>query len=206
MPSSALIVHQPATPTQLVLLFHGVGSVPQSMLGVGRQIAAARPTALVLSVASPDASDIAPGGLQWFSVRGVTEDNRQPRVDAAMPQFVDTVRGLQRQCGLDAAHTVIAGFSQGGIMALESAKLAEPPAARLAALAGRFATLPQQRLRVNAVHLLHGQSDPVMPYALAQSAYARLQQLGTPATLDVVPGLGHEPHPALVERLLAHLV
>lgn len=204
MSSPFIIVQQAQGPvSRLVLLMHGVGSVPQSMLGVARWFAGRDSGAMVVSIASPEASDIS-SGLQWFSVRGITEDNRQARVDAAMPAFTATVQHWQRVSGADAQRTLVAGFSQGAIMALESTKLAAPPALRVVAIAGRFATLPDRQSGA-AIHLLHGGADPVMPAALAQAAQARLLQLGTDATLDLVQGVGHEPHPALLERLSARL-
>lgn len=66
-----------------------------------------------------------PAGRQWFSVQGITEDNRQARVDAIMPTFIETVRYWQKQSGVGANATALIGFSQGAIMALESIK-AEP--------------------------------------------------------------------------------
>jgi phospholipase/carboxylesterase len=204
MSSTSIIVQQPQGPaSRLILLMHGVGSVPQSMLGVARWFATLDSTAMVVSIASPQPSDVS-SGLQWFSVRGVTEENRQARVDAAMPAFVATVQHWQRVSGTEAQHTLVAGFSQGAIMALESTKLSAPPALRVVAMAGRFATLPSQQSGA-AIHLLHGDSDPVMPAALAQAAQARLLQLGSRVTLDLVRGVGHEPHHALLERLSARL-
>ena len=68
MNSSSIIVQQPASQaSHLVLLMHGVGSVPQSMLGVARWFAERDSSAMVVSVASPEPSDIS-SGLQWFSV------------------------------------------------------------------------------------------------------------------------------------------
>ncbi|MGC3962392.1 MAG: esterase [Rhodocyclaceae bacterium] len=204
MTTQSIIVQQ-AHPTAnaLVLLFHGVGSVPQSMLAVAQWFAARDRRAMVVSVASPDPSDIS-SGCQWFSVRGVTEDNRQARVDAAMPGFVATVRHWQQVAGVGAPQTMLVGFSQGAIMALESTKLADAPAARVVSLAGRFATLPTQR-PASSIHLLHGSADAVMPVALAEAAYQGLAHWGAVPTLDVLPGVGHEPHPALLEQLAAHL-
>ncbi|CAM3733546.1 esterase [Polaromonas hydrogenivorans] len=205
MSPTSLIVQQPQGPaSQLVLLMHGVGSVPQSLLGAARWFANRDSAAMVVSIASPEPSDVSSHGLQWFSVRGVTEDNRQARVDGAMPAFVATVQHWQRVSGTDAQRTLIAGFSQGAIMALESTKLAAPAALRIVAIAGRFATLPNRQSGA-AIHFLHGDADPVMPAALAQTAQARLLQLGTEVTLDLAHGVGHEPHPALLERLSARL-
>lgn len=204
MTSESIIVQRPqVTGSELVLLMHGVGSNPQSMLGIARWFADRDRDAMVVSVASPEPSDIS-SGFQWFSVRGVTEENRQARVDAAMFAFEVTVRHWQKVCGTDPQHTLIAGFSQGAIMALESTKLAHPPASKIVAFAGRFASLPAQRSDA-VIHLLHGVSDPVMPVSLAQAAQAKLLQLGTDVTLDLAQGVGHEPHPVLLERLSSRL-
>ena len=91
MNDASIIIQRPApSATHLFLLFHGVGAVPESMVPVGEQLARAFPAAMVVSVASPFASDIS-AGRQWFSVVGVTEDNRGARVADVMPLFVETV-------------------------------------------------------------------------------------------------------------------
>lgn len=121
-----------------------------------------------------------------------------------MPAFVATVQHWQAVAGIDAKHTTLAGFSQGAIMTLESTKLAEPPATRCIAFAGRFATLPTARTHAT-IHLLHGDSDPVMPLSLAKAAQSRLIETGSDVSLDVAAGVGHEPHPALLRSLASRL-
>ncbi|MDP3812391.1 MAG: esterase [Hydrogenophaga sp.] len=204
MSSTSIVVQRPeGVVSQLVLLMHGVGSTPHSMLGVARWFAKRDQASMVVSVASPDPSDIS-SGLQWFSVRGVTEENRPARVVAAMPAFVETVQRWQQVGGVDPQRTLIVGFSQGAIMALESSRLEQPPALQIVACAGRFASPPDQRTNA-VIHLLHGESDPVMPATLALAAQERLLELGTDVTLDLMQGVGHEPHPALLERLSVRL-
>lgn len=201
---SAIVIQRPGASTdRLFLLFHGVGSVPASMVPLGQRLAQACPSAMVVAVPSPFPSDIS-AGLQWFSVRGVTEDNRPARVEAALPQFCATVRQWQAEAGVDAAATVLAGFSQGGIMALAAGSLAVPPAATVLAFAGRYAQLPAVAPKAR-IHLLHGEQDAVMPVTLARDAAAHLQGLGARCTLDALPGIGHEPHPALAECAIARL-
>ncbi|WP_213959853.1 esterase [Variovorax sp. dw_954] len=202
--SASLIVQQPqGLASGLVLRMHGVGSSPQSMLGVACWFAARDANALVVSVASPEPSDVS-NGLQWFSVRGVTEQNRQARVNGAMPAFVATVQHWQQVAGVDPQHTVVAGFSQGAIMALELTLLEHPNVMRVVSFAGRFANLPERKSEAT-VHLVHGSVDPVMPSMLAQVANARLLELGTEVTVDIVQAVGHEPHPTLLKRLTARL-
>ncbi|MGJ7487313.1 esterase [Variovorax sp. LT2P21] len=204
MSATSIIVQQPLSPaSRLVLLTHGVGSVPQSMLELGRWFAKRDPEAMVVSVASPEPSDIS-AGYQWFSVRGVTEANRQARVDAAMPGFVACVQHWQGIAHVDPQRTLLAGFSQGAIMALESTKLTHAPALRIVAMAGRFATPPERKTSA-VVHLLYGGVDPVMPQALGEAARAQLREFGDDVTLDVAPGIGHQPDPALLALLAARL-
>jgi phospholipase/carboxylesterase len=184
-----LIVHQPTVPArQLVLLFHGVGASPEGLLPLGQALA--RPDRWVVAVRSPFASDMG-GGWQWFSVRGIDEANRIERVVAVMPRFVQTVKDWQARTGLDASATALAGFSQGAIMALESTQHAPPLAARVVAMAGRFAQPPRLAPDGTALHFIHGEQDPVIAPAFSVAAAERLRALGATARVDLLPGLGH---------------
>ncbi len=196
----ALILQRPPQPAQLILLFHGVGANAQAMAPLGRAYARAFPQALVVALDAPTPSELAPGGWQWFSVAGVTEENRPQRVAAALPAFEYAVRHWQQQAGVDAAGTALVGYSQGAIMALESALRPAPVAARVVAIAGRFARLPEQPLHEgSSIHLLHGKADAVMPYRHAIEGALRLKSLGADFTADVLPFVGHELAPALIE-------
>ncbi len=208
--TQAFILQQPHQAAQLILLFHGVGSTAQSMAPLGLAYAQAFPQAMVVALDSPYASELAPGGRQWFSVTGITEDNRVERVAGALPTFEYAVRYWQQRAGVDAAGTALVGFSQGAIMALASALRPEPVAARVIAIAGRFAQLPEAPLHEGStVHLLHGKADTVMPYSHAIEGALRLKALGADFTADVLPFIGHELHPDLmdlaVEKLQQHI-
>jgi len=208
--AQALILQKPVPAAQLILLFHGVGSSAQAMVPLGQAYARAFPQAMVVAVDAPFPSELAPGGRQWFSVAGVTEENRPARVAAALPAFEYAVKYWQQQAGVDAAGTALVGFSQGAIMALEAALRPEPVAARVVAIAGRFARLPEQPLHEGgSIHLLHGKADAVMPYRHVIEAALRLKTLGADFTADVLPFIGHELHPDLmalaVEKLQHHI-
>ena len=208
--AQALILQKPVPAAQLILLFHGVGSSAQAMVPLGQAYARAFPQAMVVAVDAPFPSELARGGRQWFSVAGVTEENRPARVAAALPAFEYAVKYWQQQAGVEAAGTALVGFSQGAIMALEAALRPEPVAARVVAIAGRFARLPEQPLHEGgSIHLLHGKADAVMPYRHVIEAALRLKTLGADFTADVLPFIGHELHPDLmalaVEKLQHHI-
>lgn len=189
---------------QLLLLFHGVGSSAEDLRPLGEALAALQPQACVVSVRSPDPSDLGQG-CQWFSVQGVTEANRPSRVAAAMPRFIDTVRAWQHESRIGPSATTLIGFSQGAIMALESTQQSEPIAGRVIALAGRFAQTPRVAPPQVALHLLHGEQDRVMPAALATDVAAQWRSLGGAATLDLFPGLGHGIDARVVRRVAEYL-
>lgn len=201
----AIVVHEPDTPpTLLVLLFHGVGAQPQDLVPLGQALAAQWPTAGIVSVQSPDPSNLG-RGWQWFSVAGVTEANRPARVAATLPRFIETVQHWQRQTGLDAASTILVGFSQGAIMALESTQQPQPLAATVVAIGGRFAQSPRSAPDRTCIHLMHGDADPVMPLQLALDAQRWLQALDAQVTLDVFAGLGHGIDQRVLDAMIRRL-
>jgi phospholipase/carboxylesterase len=206
MPSdNSIVIQQPGEQAgQLILLFHGVGARPESMSWLGGRLATEFPKAMVVSVAAPTRSDMALG-FQWFSVVGVTEENRSARIAEVMPSFAACAAYWQTQAGVTAAATALIGFSQGAVMALESTKLATPLASRVVAISGRFAALPDAAPSDVAVHMLHGKADTVIPYSHTVNAAHRLRDLGCDVTADVLPFIGHEIHPELAELVVTKL-
>jgi len=194
-------------PDLLFLLFHGVGANAGHMAVLAQRLAQEYPQAAVLCVDAPDEFDAAPGrgGRQWFSIQGVSDENRPARVAAALPRFVATVRALQLRFAMEWPRTALFGFSQGAIMALEAAQAEPELAGRVIAFSGRYASPPDHAPRDTCVHLLHGLDDAVVPHGPAVDAARRLVALGADVTADVLPGIGHELDPRLIERAIDQL-
>ena len=204
-----IVVQQPSGhPQQLFLLYHGVGATPQGLVPLGQRLATEFPLALVVSVQGPQASDLGQG-FQWFSVVGITEENRVARVAQAMPGFVEKVQEWQARSGVAPEATALLGFSQGAIMALESTQQPQHLAGRVVSLSGRFAQLPRAPHAHTTLHFVHGKNDNVMHYGYTVSAAEHLISQGADVTADVIPFLGHEVNAevldTLVERLQGHL-
>jgi phospholipase/carboxylesterase len=206
--SDSIIIQQPAqSAQQLLVLHHGVGGSAQYMVPVGQQLAAQFPNAFIVSVQAPHAFDAGggDGGGQWFSVQGITEQNRAARVAQALPAFVQDLKHWQAQSGVPATATAVMGFSQGAIMALEAVQAEPALAGRVIAVGGRYASLPEQAPQDVCLHLLHGMADTVLPYQGAVTAAKALVQLGADVTADVLPEIGHELHPGLVAQAMLQL-
>jgi phospholipase/carboxylesterase len=189
--SSSVIVQTPDVPAKrLILMFHGVGSGPDTMVPVARGLADMPPYAMVVSVASPAQSDFG-RGHQWFSVAEITEANRPERIAAAMPEFTKTVAHWQQVSGCAPQATTLVGFSQGAIMSLEATTLPEAIATRVIAIAGRFAKLPAQLPVVSNIVFLHGEQDTVVSPAHSVQADQHINSMGGSTQLHLFPGLGH---------------
>ena len=190
MPPSIVIQKPAGAANQLILLFHGVGSNAQDLVPVGKQFAAKFPNSMVVSLEGLNPSDFGQG-RQWFSVAGITEESRPARVAAAMPAFQALIQQLQKVSGVAANKTTLIGFSQGSIMALESTQRAPTLASHVIAFSGRFASAPEKAPAGTAIHLIHGDADPVIPVENSRSAARLLQALGANVSLDIEPGMGH---------------
>jgi phospholipase/carboxylesterase len=99
---------------------------------------------------------------------------------------------------------VLAGFSQGAIMALAACR-DRYLACHVVAIAGRFAPLPEAWERRTAVTLVHGRMDRTMPVQHSERAFERLTMLGADVRLDVVPRAVHQLAPPLLDRVLKAL-
>jgi phospholipase/carboxylesterase len=207
--SESIIVARPAGHAQqLMLLFHGVGSTALDLVPLGRVLAAEFPAAFIVSVAAPTPSGDG-GGREWFSVLGLTEENRPERVAAALPAFLATVDHWQKEAGVGTDAVALIGFSQGGIMALESTRDQPAVAGRVVSIAGRFAKLPTEPNADTTLHMFHGKLDPVIPYGFTVEAAQHLVNIGADITADVIPHVGHQINDdiaeLLIERLRGHL-
>lgn len=206
MHDGAIVIASPAQPAQLVLLFHGVGSSAANLVPVGEAIARARPRAMVVSVDGPHPSTLG-SGREWFSVVGITEQDRPARIAQAMPLFLGAIAHWQRASGVAPADTVLLGFSQGAILSLEATQVegGASAAGRVVALAGRFARPVRSAPDGLRLHLIHGDQDGVVPASASVDAAQAWRALGGDATLDVLPGLGHAIDGRALRLAIAYL-
>ncbi|MDY0744531.1 esterase [Paucibacter sp. R3-3] len=193
-------------PQLLFVLLHGVGMEAAQMAPLDAALRAQYPQAAIVSLNAPHEFDRGEGrGFQWFSSTDIDDGNRAARVAAALPALVTRVRAWAAHFELDWPLVALAGFSQGGIVALEAVQAEPQLAGRVIAIGSRYATLPEAAPDQVSVHLLHGTKDEVLPYRLVVDAAKQLMALGADVTADVLPGIGHELHPKLVDKAMEQL-
>ena len=176
----------------LVVLLHGVGATADSFFPIAQALAPALPNAEFLVPDGFQPFDGAPSGRQWFSIRGVTDENRPPRVEqgaAPLNAWID--QELSRR-GLGGDRLIVLGFSQGAIMAHWLALRRNPAPAAIVSIAGLLAVEGRPVApKPSRVLLVHGAADTRMPVSLAHEAASELKARGVDVKLQVIPGLAH---------------
>jgi phospholipase/carboxylesterase len=172
-----------------VLLMHGLGAdghdfeslVPELRLPVSPSVRWVFPHAPVRPVTIN-------GGVRmraWYDI--VALDRSAPEDEAGIRSSADALFALvrrERERGIDAGRIVLAGFSQGGAMALFTALRWPERLGGVVALSCYLplaATLPAEAHPANAavpVFMAHGTFDPLVPPALGESSRDFLRSRG----------------------------
>lgn len=183
---------------KIVILLHGVGSNGDDLQPLAQSWAEIMPDTQFVSPNAPVRFDQG-FGYQWFSLSGVTVDNRPQRVAAARSDFDTVISGILAANSIDAAKDkiIFVGFSQGSIMALDALVSGRVPLAAVVAFSGRLASVdPFTPSLDTKVLLIHGKFDQVIPWSETQSAGQRIKALGLEVQLSLEEATPHTISPA----------
>ena len=90
-------------------------------------------------------------------------------------------------------------------MALEAVQAERDLAGRVLAFSSRPVSVPVRAPEDTTHHFFHGLNDAVQHHGPAVDSARRLLALGGDVTADVLPGIGHELHPSLVDKAIEQL-
>ncbi len=174
-------------PRTLVVLLHGYGASADDLLGVARE----------LSTSLGDAEFLLPDGFhpsssgagrQWWSVLGMTEQNRGDRIRTAADELDPWLDRQLSSRDLSSRSLVLLGFSQGAALAMEMASRRALRA--VVSLCGR----PVERsspIAGTPMLLVYGGRDTFITRDDAERGAAALRARGARVSMRMHPQLGH---------------
>jgi phospholipase/carboxylesterase len=184
------VVLAPATPASAsVIWLHGLGADGHDFVPIVPELKL--PTAPGIRFLFPHAP-MRPVTLNmgmrmraWYDIKTLTAEGRadEPGIRESATRLAGLI-AAERAAGIDSRRIVVAGFSQGGALALHAALRHPEPLAGILALS---CYLPLQALLANELSdvnkptpilMCHGQYDPVLPLALGVAACNWLRASG----------------------------
>ena len=197
-------------PDSALVFLHGYGADAADLIGLAEVLAPHLPATVFHAPDAPDSCAGTPFGFQWFPIPSM--DGSDP---AAMGRAFDAARadlhayldGVLADEGLAPDRLALLGFSQGTMMALHVAAERRQALAGVVGFSGRIvdpALLASPASRP-PVLLLHGDQDPVVPFAQMEVAKRVLTDGGFTVHGHVMQGTAHGIAPDGLSAALAFL-
>jgi phospholipase/carboxylesterase len=181
-------------PRQLVILLHGLGADGNDLIGLAPVWARILPDAEFVAPNAPFPCDMSPYGYQWFSIQDRSFDAVLGGVRAAAPMLDAFIDDALVSRGLADKDVALVGFSQGTMMSLYVGYRRAQPIAGILGYSGRLIgseTLAEEIRAKPRTLLIHGDADPIVPFASLAMAETALKALGVPVETVARPGLAH---------------
>ena len=179
----------------LVVFLHGYGADGDDLIGLAEPLAPHLPNTRFLAPNAPERCVNNPMGYQWFPIPwldGTPEAVARASAAAAfaaLDGWLDAV-AVETPPG----RTVLVGFSQGTMMALQVGLRRRAPFAGIVGFSGRLLEpelLPGEIVSRPPVLLVHGDQDPMVPFASLAEAERGLKAAGVEVATHVSRGVGH---------------
>jgi len=181
--------------TSQVIFLHGYGADGKDLIGIGAQLAEYLPDTRFSAPNAPEHCVNNPMGFQWFPIPwldGSTEiaaRAAQTRAAVVLNAFLDA-----EMADIGPERTIIIGFSQGTMMALDVLPRRAKPVAALVGFSGRL--LQPETLAANTVSrppilLVHGDEDQMVPLTSLAEAADALVAAEFEVFTHISKGIGH---------------
>lgn len=205
----------PKAASRVVVFLHGYGADGADLLGLADVIGPHLPGTAFYAPNAPEKSVNNPFGYQWFPIPWL-DGSTEAQARASMAQSIDDINAFLDKVladeGLTPDKMAIIGFSQGTMMALHVLPRRDQPVAAIVGFSGRLLMpelLEKETRSRPPILLLHGDQDPMVPFADLGLAAEALAKADFDTATHVMKGTGHGISPdglgAAVQFLRHHL-
>ena len=180
----------------LVVFLHGYGADGADLLGLADPLAPHLPDTVFVAPDAPEPCAGNPMGRQWFGIPwmdGTPEDEARAGVARSAEDINAFLDARLAAEGLGPEALALVGFSQGAMMSLHVAPRRDPAVGAVVAISGRLLA-PELLGEVKTrppVMLIHGDRDPVVPFAEMDRAAEALAAAGFDVYGHIMEGTPH---------------
>lgn len=179
----------------LVIFLHGYGADANDLIGLADPLAPHLPNTRFLAPNAPQRCVNNPMGYQWFPIPWL-DGSSEAEAEAAAGEAYAALGGYLDDVAQQTPpeRTILFGFSQGTMMALHVGLRRKAELAGIVGFSGRL--LWPERLAAEItvkppVLLIHGDEDPMVPFASLSEAADALSAAGVETYAHVSKGVGH---------------
>lgn len=187
---------------RLFIGLHGWGANAQDLAGLANFLRL--PGYQMMFPDAPFPHPYGPGGRMWYGLPDVCDfqfvQDLEPPADLqeSRQQLQRWIAQVSQETGIPLERTLIAGFSQGGAMAMDVGL--GLPLAGVLVLSGYLHCVPAPHPNVGPVLMVHGRQDPVVPLSRAHEARDTLIAQKVKLTYQEFD-MGHEISPLVLQQL-----
>lgn len=201
----------PKAADAVVVFLHGYGADGADLLGLADPLAPHLPGTAFYAPNAPEPCVNNPMGFQWFPIPWL-DGSSEAQARTSMGQSIDDINAFLDRVlaeeGLAPDRMAVVGFSQGTMMALHVLPRRDKAVAGIVGFSGRLLEpdeLVNEAKVKPPVLLIHGDQDPMVPFADMNAAGQALQAAGFTVYGHVMKGTGHGIAPDGLSVALAFL-
>ena len=153
-------------PDSVVISLHGYGADGKDLISLGQEWAPHCPNTLFISPDAPHPCEVSPLGRQWFSLEPFSHEIMAERVAETWLIVSDYIDAVADEFSISSQNIVLVGFSQGTMMALQTALCREKPVAGVLGYSGMLLNEELAETTKNKdtlIQLIHGAMDAIIP-------------------------------------------
>jgi len=176
-------------PTTSIIWLHGLGADGNDFATIVPELDLPKEAIRFVFPHAPVQPVTINGGMRmraWYDIADGANRREDERGVRASQALVETLIGREKKRGTKAARIVLAGFSQGGAIALQTGLRHPERIAGIMALStyvpvgGKLPAEARAANRDVPIFMAHGSHDPIVPLARAEHSRELLQSLGYP--------------------------
>ena len=183
-------------PDHIFIILHGYGANGENLISLAQSFINIFPNAYFVAPNAPQDHEMgAYNGFQWFSLANRNHDIIAPEIKKANNILNEFIETNLNKFKLNKKNIIIAGFSQGAMMAMYNALSAKQEYKTVLAFSGEL-ILPEQIGEITnskpKICLIHGKNDDIVSCKNIDIAYDKLKKINISVEKNLLDNLYHE--------------